>query len=80
MTEIRPIGEQLRRRLGDRRFLLALPRALGLRNPHPVIAVGSVRRVPIRLWEYEKRTVSRMIYMAHSDRDMRPVIRMRTSL
>ncbi len=64
----------LHRYLGDRRFALCLPRALAFQILHPGIAAGLVQHAPNRLWEHKKRTVSQMVYMAYSERDMRSVI------
>lgn len=69
------VGALLRRRLGDRRFLLMLPRAVGLQVLHPAIASGLAEHATNRLWEHKKRTLNQMIYMANSGRDMRSVIR-----
>lgn len=68
-------GPLLRRHLGDRRFLLLLPRAVGLQVLHPVIASALVEHAPNRLWLHKKRTVSQMIYLAHSGRAADTVIR-----
>ncbi|MBW0271573.1 hypothetical protein ATM97_12495 [Nocardia sp. MH4] len=68
-------GPLLRRHLGDRRFLLTLPRAVGLQVLHPVIATALVDHAPHRLWEHKKRTVSQLIYLAHSGRAADSVIR-----
>lgn len=68
-------GSLLRRHLGDRRFLLTLPRAVGLQVLHPVIATALVEHAPYRLWLHKRRTVSQMIYLAHSGRTADSVIR-----
>ncbi|MGW6727361.1 oxygenase MpaB family protein [Nocardia sp. NPDC055029] len=73
MTE--QAGPLLRRHLGDRRFLLTLPRAVGLQVLHPVIATALREHAPNRLWEHKKRTVSQMIYLAHTGRAADSVIR-----
>lgn len=65
----------LRRYLGDRRFVLALPRAISLQVLHPAIAAALVEHAPERLWEHKKRTVSSMVHIAYSQRDLRLVIR-----
>ncbi|MEU0539091.1 oxygenase MpaB family protein [Nocardia sp. NPDC005978] len=75
MPEPSRVGPLLSRHLGDRRFLLMLPRALGLQVLDPAIAAALTEHAPSRLWEHKKRTVNQMIYMAHMDRDMAAVIR-----
>ncbi|MCP2299487.1 Uncharacterized conserved protein, DUF2236 family [Nocardia amikacinitolerans] len=65
----------LHRYLGDRRFALALPRAVALQILHPAIAAGLVEHTHVRLWEHKKRTVSSMITIAYSSRDLRSLIR-----
>ncbi|MGV9408993.1 oxygenase MpaB family protein [Nocardia sp. NPDC003693] len=74
MVEAPRAGALLRRHLGDRRFLLMLPRAVGLQVLEPAIAAALTEHAPNRLWEHKKRTINQMIYMAHAERDMRPVI------
>ncbi|MFB7718670.1 hypothetical protein [Nocardia sp. NPDC056100] len=64
-------GDLLRRQLGDRRFLLLLPRAVGLQILHPAIAAALLEHAPNRLWAHKKRAITQMIYMACEDRDMR---------
>ncbi|MEV6658292.1 oxygenase MpaB family protein [Nocardia fluminea] len=61
----------LRRYVGDRRFLLALPRAVGLQILHPAIATALDEHVAMRLWYHKARTVSQTIDMAYDDRDHR---------
>lgn len=68
-------GSLLHRYLGDRRFVLALPRAISLQVLHPAIAAALVEHAPERLWEHKKRTVSSMVHIAYSQRDLRLVIR-----
>ncbi|MFB8005829.1 oxygenase MpaB family protein [Nocardia sp. NPDC056000] len=68
-------GDLLRRPLGDRCFLLLLPRAVGLQILHPAIAAALQEHAPNRLWSHKKRAITQMIYMACEDRDMRSVIR-----
>ncbi|MFF2554537.1 oxygenase MpaB family protein [Nocardia sp. NPDC058058] len=68
-------GDLLRRQLGDRRFLLLLPRAVGLQILHPAIATALAEHATNRLWAHKKRAVTQMIYMACADRDMSSVIR-----
>ncbi|MBP2193070.1 oxygenase MpaB family protein [Nocardia goodfellowii] len=71
-----PSGSSLlRRHLGDRRFVLTLPRAIALQVLHPAIGAALTEHAPNRLWEHKKRTVLQMIYLVYSDRDARPVIR-----
>ncbi|WP_062994339.1 oxygenase MpaB family protein [Nocardia mikamii] len=60
----------LHRYVGDRRFLLALPRAVGLQILHPSIAAALDEHMPpMRLWYHKRRTVSRTIRAAYEDRD-----------
>lgn len=66
----------LRKYLGDRRFLLMLPRAVGLQILHPSIASALVDHAPLRLWQHKRRTVLQMIYMAYLDEDTSRVIRL----
>ncbi|WP_336082049.1 oxygenase MpaB family protein [Nocardia sp. SSK8] len=68
-------GELLRRHLGDRRFLLTLPRAVGLQVLHPAIAPALVEHSPTRLWEHKKRAVLQMIYLACASHDTAAAIR-----
>lgn len=68
-------GPLLRRHLGDRRFLLTLPRAVGLQVLHPVIAAALLEHAPNRLWLHKKRSVSQMIYLAYTGRPADSVIR-----
>ncbi|MFE3544748.1 oxygenase MpaB family protein [Nocardia sp. NPDC059177] len=68
-------GALLRERLGDRRFLLMLPRAVGLQVLHPAIAPALVEHSPMRLWEHKKRAVLQMIYLACADHDTAAAIR-----
>lgn len=71
----RESGSLLRRHLGDRRFLLTLPRAVTLQILHPAIAAAFVEHVPYRLWLHKRRTVLQMIRLAYDERDGRPIIR-----
>ncbi len=64
----------LGRYLGDRRFALTLPRAVGLQILHPSVAAAIVAHAPSSSWALEKRTVSRMIYFAYTLRDPHPAI------
>ncbi|MFD6456028.1 oxygenase MpaB family protein [Nocardia sp. NPDC060220] len=59
----------LRRYVGDRRFLLALPRAVGLQILHPAIATALDEHMAMRLWYHKARTVSQTVHMAYHDRD-----------
>ncbi|MFD6397198.1 oxygenase MpaB family protein [Nocardia sp. NPDC060249] len=68
-------GPLLRRHLGDRRFLLMLPRAVGLQILHPSIAPALVEHASTRLWEHKKRAVLQMIYLACASRDTASAIR-----
>ncbi|MGW0639512.1 oxygenase MpaB family protein [Nocardia salmonicida] len=61
----------LRRYVGDRRFLLALPRAVGLQILHPAIATALDEHMAMRLWYHKARTVSQTIDMAYDERDQR---------
>ncbi|WP_236737559.1 oxygenase MpaB family protein [Mycobacteroides franklinii] len=61
--------------LGDRRFLLTLPRAVTLQVLHPAIAAALAQHVHNRLWDHKRRAVSQMIYMAYGKSDPSPVIR-----
>lgn len=65
----------LRRYLGDRRFLLTLPRAVTLQMLNPQIAGALNEHMPTRLWDHKKRVVSQIIYMAYSGQVAEPVIR-----
>ncbi|MET9286176.1 oxygenase MpaB family protein [Nocardia beijingensis] len=64
----------LGRYLGDRRFALSLPRAVGLQILHPSVAAAIVAHAPSSLWAHKKRTVSRMIYLAYMLCDPHPAI------
>jgi uncharacterized protein (DUF2236 family) len=64
----------LGRYLGDRRFALTLPRAVGLQILHPSVAAAIVAHAPSSLWAHKKRTVSRMIYLAYTLCDPHPAI------
>ncbi|MBL1074168.1 DUF2236 domain-containing protein [Nocardia sp. 2] len=68
-------GSLLHRYLADRRFLLALPRAVGLQILHPTIAAALVEHVPYRLWHHKRRTVTRMIALAYRPRHPSHTIR-----
>jgi len=65
----------LHRHLGDRRFVLTLPRAVTLQILHPAIAAALASHTRTGLWEHKKRAVSTMITIAYSRRDLRSVIR-----
>lgn len=65
----------LHRHLGDRRFLMALPRAVALQILHPRIAAALAQHLHTPLWHHKRRAVSQMIYMAYGSIDPRPVIR-----
>ncbi|RDI41760.1 oxygenase MpaB family protein [Nocardia mexicana] len=65
----------LRRYLGDRRFLLALPRAVGLQILHPVIAAALAEHLHTRLWPHKRRAVHQIIRIAYDDRDLSRIIR-----
>ncbi|MGK8506250.1 oxygenase MpaB family protein [Nocardia asiatica] len=67
-------GALLRKYLGDRRFALALPRAVALQILHPAIATALSEHVPYRLWLHKRRTVNAMVQIAYSDRDLRSLI------
>ncbi|MFZ2526766.1 MAG: oxygenase MpaB family protein [Rhodococcus sp. (in: high G+C Gram-positive bacteria)] len=74
-TDIDP-GGLLRRYLGDRRFLLTLPRAAALQMLHPAIAAGMEHsRTPRRLWLHKQHTVPLLIRMAYDDTDLSSIIR-----
>lgn len=61
----------LYRYLADKRFLLALPRAVGLQMLHPALAAGMEHsRTPRRLWLHKRHTVPILIRMAYDDSDM----------
>ncbi len=64
----------LGRYLGDRRFALTLPRAVGLQILHPAVAAAIVAHAPSSLWAHKQRTVSRMIYLAYTLCDPHPAI------
>ena len=63
--------------LGDRRFLLALPRAVGLQMLHPAIARGirEHSRTPRHIWMHARHTVPQLVAIAYADRDLSSVIR-----
>ncbi|MFF0815902.1 oxygenase MpaB family protein [Rhodococcus sp. NPDC003318] len=63
--------------LGDRRFLLTLPRAVSLQMLHPVIARGirEHSRTPRHVWMHARHTVPQLVAMAYADRDLSTVIR-----
>ncbi|MGK8522655.1 oxygenase MpaB family protein [Nocardia asteroides] len=67
-------GPLLRTYLGDRRFALALPRAVALQILHPAIATALTEHVTYRLWLHKRRTVNAMVQIAYSERDLRSVI------
>ncbi|MEV0078508.1 oxygenase MpaB family protein [Nocardia neocaledoniensis] len=68
-------GALLRRHLGDRRFLLTLPRAVGLQVLHPAIAPALAEHTTTRLWEHKKRAVLQMIHLACGAHDTAAAIR-----
>ncbi|UGT55415.1 oxygenase MpaB family protein [Nocardia asteroides] len=68
-------GALLRRHLGDRRFLLTLPRAVGLQVLHPAIAPALAEHTTTRLWEHKKRAVLQMIHLACAAHDTAAAIR-----
>lgn len=70
-----PRGSLLHRYLGDRRFALALPRAVGLQILHPSVAAAIVAHAPSSLWHHKKRVVSHMVHLAYTPRDPHPSIR-----
>ncbi|MEU4317308.1 oxygenase MpaB family protein [Nocardia fluminea] len=61
----------LRRHVGDRRVLLAMPRAVGLQILHPAIATALDEHMAMRLWYHKARTISQTIAMAYDDRNQR---------
>lgn len=63
--------------LGDRRFLLTLPRAVSLQMLHPTIARGirEHSRTPRHVWMHARHTVPQLVAMAYTDRDLSSVIR-----
>lgn len=63
--------------LGDRRFLLTLPRAVSLQMLHPAIARGirEHSRTPRHVWMHARHTVPQLIAIAYADRDLSSVIR-----
>ncbi|MET7773037.1 oxygenase MpaB family protein [Nocardia sp. NPDC005366] len=65
----------LGRYLGDRRFILALPRAVGLQILHPSIAAGITAHTSTRLWYHKQRAVTQMIHLAYGSRSPRATIR-----
>ncbi|MBF6352958.1 DUF2236 domain-containing protein [Nocardia higoensis] len=64
----------LGRYLGDRRFVLTLPRAVGLQILQPSVAAAIVEHTPVSLWEHKKRVVSRMIHLAYAEVDPHPAM------
>ncbi|MBF6267890.1 oxygenase MpaB family protein [Nocardia farcinica] len=64
-----PRDSLLGRYLGDRRFVLTLPRAVGLQILHPSVAAAIVEHAPTALWAHKKRVVSRMIHLAYTPCD-----------
>lgn len=76
MDELGP-NSLLWRYLGDRRFVLALPRAVALQTLHPAIAAATFAfsRTPRRIWLHKKHTVPILVGIAYSDRDMTAFIR-----
>ncbi|MGW5384708.1 oxygenase MpaB family protein [Nocardia sp. NPDC003963] len=76
-TAYRPAhASLLRRYLPDRRFRLALPRAVTLQILHPAIAASFTEHVHTGLWAHKQRTVDRMIGLAcHEHPDPARVIR-----
>ncbi|MFC8532149.1 oxygenase MpaB family protein [Nocardia sp. NPDC057227] len=65
----------LGRYLGDRRFALALPRAVGLQILHPSVAAAIVAHAPSSLWHHKKRVVSHLVHLAYTPRDPHPAVR-----
>jgi len=63
------------RYLGDKRFAYALPRALSLQILHPGNAASLTQHVHTGLWAHKRRAVGEMVYIAHSNRDLRSVMR-----
>ncbi|MGV0625104.1 oxygenase MpaB family protein [Mycolicibacter minnesotensis] len=63
--------------LADRRFLFVLPRAVSLLLLHPGIAAGITEHALTRkrIWLHKKRTVTRAVDYAYTDRDLRPQMR-----
>lgn len=64
----------LGRYLGDRRFALTLPRAVGLQILQPSVAAAIVEHSPVGLWEHKKRVVSRIIHLAYAPVDPHPAM------
>ncbi|WP_040795703.1 oxygenase MpaB family protein [Nocardia higoensis] len=64
----------LGRYLGDRRFVLTLPRAVGLQILQPSVAAAIVEHSPVYLWEHKKRVVSRIIHLAYASVDPHPTM------
>lgn len=64
----------LGRYLGDRRFALTLPRAVGLQILHPSVAAAIIEHTPVSLWEHKKRVVSRIIHLAYAPVDPHPAM------
>jgi uncharacterized protein (DUF2236 family) len=63
--------------LGDRRFLLTLPRAVSLQMLHPAIS-GAIREhstTPKRVWEHERHTIPMLTGIAYAERDLSTLIR-----
>ncbi|MGW5310241.1 oxygenase MpaB family protein [Nocardia thailandica] len=75
MSDAPVAGPLLRRHLGDRRFLLMLPRAVGLQILHPAIAQGLTEHMPTRLWDHKRRAVLQMIYLACGTHDTASAMR-----
>lgn len=73
-SALRAPAPLLRKYLGDRRFALALPRAVALQILHPAIAAALSEHVTYRLWLHKRRTVNAMVQIAYSDRDLRSLI------
>ncbi|MGW4369548.1 oxygenase MpaB family protein [Nocardia takedensis] len=65
----------LGRYLGDRRFILTLPRAVGLQILHPSIGAAIAAHARTGLWLHKQQTVSRMIHLAYASPDPHPAIR-----
>ncbi|MGW5379722.1 oxygenase MpaB family protein [Nocardia sp. NPDC003999] len=74
MKTVSEPGSLLRKYLGDRRFALALPRAVALQILHPAIATALTEHVTYRLWLHKRRTVNAIVQIAYSDRDLRSLI------
>ncbi|MCX5044457.1 DUF2236 domain-containing protein [Aldersonia sp. NBC_00410] len=76
MSELGP-NSLLWRYLGDRRFVLTLPRAVTLQMLHPAIAAATAEYslTPTRLWLHKKRTVPQLVGMAYSQKETKHFMR-----